>query len=91
MQDGYNMHPDESLMTLSGRVGGECVALLLSCSKVDVWELAFSPDGDVLAAASSDGSIVLWQINWSDGGTSCHSKTPPVGLFWLLCYTLDCC
>uniref|UniRef100_A0AAV1UHQ3 Uncharacterized protein n=1 Tax=Peronospora matthiolae TaxID=2874970 RepID=A0AAV1UHQ3_9STRA len=76
VQDGYNMDPDESLMTLSGRVGGECVALLSSSSKVDVWELAFSPDGDVLAAASSDGSIVLWQISWVDEGTSCHSKTP---------------
>ena len=89
MQDGRETDPNESLVTRSGRVAGADVALFARSSKADVWELAFSPDGDVLAAASSDGSIVLWQINWSDDVTSCSETTPTVGSLELLCSTLD--
>ncbi|CAI5721736.1 unnamed protein product [Peronospora effusa] len=60
---------------LTGCIAGECVEILTSDIKCDVWELAFSPDGDILASASSDGSIVLWQIKWDDGATSCRQKS----------------
>ncbi|KAI9911599.1 hypothetical protein PsorP6_009589 [Peronosclerospora sorghi] len=59
---------------LRGRIVGECVKYLTTNRYSDVWELAFSPDGNVLASASSDGSIVLWQLKWSDE-TSSSSQT----------------
>ncbi|EEY58772.1 uncharacterized protein PITG_10905 [Phytophthora infestans T30-4] len=46
---------------MSGRVAGSSLEVL-SSHKNDVWELAFSPDGEMLASASSDGSVVLWEI-----------------------------
>ncbi|ETL81752.1 hypothetical protein L917_17978 [Phytophthora nicotianae] len=50
---------------MMGQVAGDCVEVLTS-HKNDVWELAFSPDGEMLASASSDGSVVLWEIKWKE-------------------------
>ncbi|KAG3118583.1 hypothetical protein PI124_g5098 [Phytophthora idaei] len=56
------------LPTMSGRVAGDCLEVLTS-HKNDVCELAFSPDGEMLASASSDGSVVLWEMKWKEQAT----------------------
>ncbi|POM63739.1 Hypothetical protein PHPALM_20820 [Phytophthora palmivora] len=61
LQDGPETELHVLPPVMAGRVEGECLDVLTR-HKNDVWELAFSPDGDMLASASSDGSVVLWQI-----------------------------
>jgi WD40 repeat protein len=65
LQDGPEMDLQVLPPLLTGAVEGECLDVLRS-HKGDVWELAFSPDGEILASASSDGSVVLWQIELQD-------------------------
>ncbi|CAI5732598.1 unnamed protein product [Peronospora destructor] len=75
VQDGPEIELQAPSSTLTGCIAGECVEVLTSNMKCDVWELAFSPDGDILASALSDGSIVLWQLTWGDGATTCRQTS----------------
>ncbi|KAL4146406.1 hypothetical protein PRNP1_012270 [Phytophthora ramorum] len=62
VQDGSETELQTLTPMLTGLVAGECVGVLTSHKNGDLWELAFSPDGAILASASSDGSVVLWQM-----------------------------
>ncbi|KUF79860.1 WD repeat-containing protein 26 [Phytophthora nicotianae] len=75
---------------MMGQVAGDCVEVLTS-HKNDVWELAFSPDGEMLASASSDGSVVLWEIKWKEEASGlCEKRFQHPGgvvtkMQWLSC------
>lgn len=69
VQDGSEMDLQVAPPMLAGKVTGNCVEVLTQ-HKTDVWELAFSPDGQMLASASSDGSVVLWQIELDEDAMS---------------------
>uniref|UniRef100_H3GZV7 CTLH domain-containing protein n=1 Tax=Phytophthora ramorum TaxID=164328 RepID=H3GZV7_PHYRM len=62
LRDGSETELQTLTPMLTGLVAGECVGVLTSHKNGDLWELAFSPDGAILASASSDGSVVLWQM-----------------------------
>ncbi|RLN57393.1 hypothetical protein BBJ28_00002695 [Nothophytophthora sp. Chile5] len=55
-----------------------CTEILLKHTD-DVWELAFSPDGKLLASASRDGSIVLWQLDF-DAESLSYGQPPQVSI-----------
>ncbi|KAF4321737.1 hypothetical protein JM18_003629, partial [Phytophthora kernoviae] len=63
VQDGPEMNLQAPQPMLTGQVTGECMEVLEKHTG-DVWELAFSPDGKILASASSDGSVVLWELEF---------------------------
>ncbi|KAL7680041.1 putative translation initiation factor, beta propellor-like domain, WD40-repeat-containing [Plasmopara halstedii] len=50
------------LSNLRGNVTGYCFDTL-TCHTDDVWALAFSPDGQILASASKNGYVVLYEIS----------------------------
>ncbi|KAG7385596.1 hypothetical protein PHYPSEUDO_001248 [Phytophthora pseudosyringae] len=74
VQDGPEMDVQVPPPTMSGSVAGECLDVLTSHTD-DVWDLAFSPDGGILASASSDGSVVLWEVKREEDAVR-FSRTP---------------
>ncbi|KAL3657381.1 hypothetical protein V7S43_017700 [Phytophthora oleae] len=74
VQDGLEMELQVPMPLMTGKVAADCIEVLL-LDKNDVWELAFSPDGEILASASSDGSVVLWEIKWKEE-TLGYTQTP---------------
>ncbi|RLN50155.1 hypothetical protein BBJ29_005268 [Phytophthora kernoviae] len=72
VQDGPEMNLQAPQPMLTGQVTGECMEVLEKHTG-DVWELAFSPDGKILASASSDGSVVLWELEFD---TDPHYSNP---------------
>ncbi|OWZ08019.1 hypothetical protein PHMEG_00019501 [Phytophthora megakarya] len=73
LQDGPETELQVLPSVLTGPVEGDCLRVLTRHTN-DVWELAFSPDGVILASASSDGSVVLWEVKLKDP----FSQTPQV-------------
>jgi WD40 repeat protein/predicted ATPase len=53
----------------AGVASGACVATLIGHT-ADIWSVAFSPDGSLLASGSADLTIRLWSV-----GTGTHSAT----------------
>jgi WD40 repeat protein len=48
-----------------------CVAaVVLERHRDEVWHVAFSPDGDMLASASKDGGVIVWNVVRVDGATT---------------------
>jgi hypothetical protein len=78
--DRCELHNDAStdLATSSLLVDHRCdehklpcvAAVTLERHRDEVWHVAFSPDGDMLASASKDGGVIVWSVARVDGTTT---------------------
>jgi eukaryotic-like serine/threonine-protein kinase len=72
------LSPDERHLLTTGKDGmirayslpAEDPQFSIDTHQIEVNGLAFSSDGEMLASAGDDGTIVLWQLNWRDATAS---------------------